>query len=333
MATFHVQRFVKQCGPASMRQWCRLMSSGDALKGKVAFVGLGNMGSQMARNLQEKGCDLVLYDKWPDNPNIKNLVAKGAKSFTSVEEMCQENITAVVSMVIAPADVRNLYCSPETGFLKHLKTKPLMLDCSTIDPQTAKEVAEQVAAAGHKMVDAPVGGGVPAASAGTLTFMVGAPSKEDFEAALPILDKMGTNIHHCGAPSSGQAAKICNNLILAASMLATAEGFRLGDKLGVDPTTLYHIINGSSGQCWSSQTYCPVPDVREGTPACRDYEPPSYQSHLMKKDLELALKTGDMCGLKMPVSQFSDAMFRHVLDAGHGRLDIGCVYKYMPDKP
>jgi len=292
-------------------------------------VGLGNMGSNMARNLHAKGCDMVLYDINPENPFVKELAAKGATVAASLEELCSHDLSAVLSMVIAPKDVRELYCGKD-GLLRHLKTRPLLMDCSTIDPKTAGEVAQAARHAGHRMVDAPVGGGVPAASAGTLTFMVGA-SNEDFDAALPFLQMMGTNIYHCGGPSLGQAAKICNNLILGASMLGVAEGFRLGEALGVDMKTLYGIVNNSSGRCWSSDTWCPVPGIKEGTPATRDYQPPSYVVDLLEKDLKIAIEAGLAANLDMPISSFSRRMYSRVQEAGHGRLDIGCVFRHMPD--
>eukprot|EP00927_Polykrikos_kofoidii_P008612 TRINITY_DN1358_c0_g1_i1.p1 TRINITY_DN1358_c0_g1~~TRINITY_DN1358_c0_g1_i1.p1 ORF type:complete len:365 (-),score=67.08 TRINITY_DN1358_c0_g1_i1:34-1128(-) len=313
---------------SAVRALSSAAGAGGAASGKVAFVGLGNMGSNMARNLQKKGCDLVLYDVNPENPFVKELASQGATVARSVEEMCSYPLSAVLSMVIAPKDVYSLYCGP-SGVLRHLTSKPLLMDCSTIDPETAGVVSKEAAAAGHRMADAPVGGGVPAASAGTLTFMVGA-TEEDFESALPILQMMGTNIYHCGGPSSGQAAKICNNLILGASMLGVAEGFRLGEALGVDPAKLFGIVNNSSGRCWSSDTWCPVPGLKDGTPASRDYHPPSYVVDLLEKDLKIAIETGKAANCDMPISSFSHAMYKQVQEAGHGKLDIGCVFKHMP---
>eukprot|EP00927_Polykrikos_kofoidii_P010832 TRINITY_DN14576_c0_g1_i1.p1 TRINITY_DN14576_c0_g1~~TRINITY_DN14576_c0_g1_i1.p1 ORF type:complete len:393 (-),score=72.54 TRINITY_DN14576_c0_g1_i1:108-1202(-) len=315
-------------GVATFRALSSASGGGEAGTGKVAFVGLGNMGSNMARNLQKKGCDLVLYDVNPENPFVKELASEGATVARSVEEMCSYPLSAVLSMVIAPKDVYDLYCGP-SGVLRHLTTKPILMDCSTIDPKTAGAVAKEAAAAGHRMADAPVGGGVPAASAGTLTFMVGA-SDEDFQSALPFLEKMGKNIYHCGGPSSGQAAKICNNLILGASMLGVAEGFRLGEALGVDPKKLFGIVNNSSGRCWSSDTWCPVPGLMEATPASRDYHPPSYVVDLLEKDLKIAIETGEAASCDMPISTFSHKVYKQVQEAGHGRLDIGCVFKHMP---
>merc|ERR1711982_13227 len=141
---------------------------------------------------------------------------------------------------------------------------------------------------------------------------------------------MGKNIYHCGDGSMGQAAKICNNLILGASMLGVAEGFRLGAALGVNPHKLLGIVNNSSGRCWSSDTWTPVPGVKEGTPGSRDYQAPSYVVNLLEKDLKIALEAGDGAGLDMPVSTFSHNMYKKTQDNGHGMLDIGCVYKHMP---
>eukprot|EP00397_Hematodinium_sp_SG-2012_P028101 GEMP01029568.1.p1 GENE.GEMP01029568.1~~GEMP01029568.1.p1 ORF type:complete len:246 (+),score=65.00 GEMP01029568.1:336-1073(+) len=242
-------------------------------------------------------------------------------------------------MVPASTHVRDLYLGTggNAGIIDALcrkldgdGNKPILIDCSTIDIGTTKEVSAYASSKGFGMLDAPVSGGVPGAQNGTLTFMVGGDSHNFDHARTDVLSKMGANAFYCGGSSLGQATKTCNNLILAASMLGVAEGFRLGNRIGIDTATLFKVVNSSTGRCWASDTYCPAPGGRDGTPASRDYAPPSFMVDLMAKDLQLALNAAAGVGATAPITEHSLKVYKEVQKAGHGSLDFGCVYKYMP---
>ena len=201
----------------------------NALNGTVGFVGVGNMGMSMAANLAKKGCNVAFTDINPDSPGVKHVKEAGGNFYGSLEEVCAQNLTSLVTAVDSPATVRKLYLG-DTGIIGYSVKNgnaPVLIDCSTVDPKTALDVQAEASAKGMAFVDSPMSGGVPGASAGTLSFMVGG-SDTDFELVKPVLLLMGANVYHCGGTSTGQAAKLCNNLILAATMLGTAEGFRLG---------------------------------------------------------------------------------------------------------
>jgi len=304
---------------------------------RVGFIGLGNMGSGMAINLHKKGAYVVAHDVTTDSLGVKTVRENDISFAKTLDELLAKHVEDapldyIVSMLPASQHVSDLYRKGIFPALSKssVSRSPLLIDCSSIDMVTAKEVAEEAKKQGLRMVDAPVSGGAPAASAGTLTFMVGG-EKADFENARVALKMMGPNAFHCGKNSLGQAMKACNNLILAASMLGTAEGFRLGvTKFGIDAKTFYEVVNTSSGRCWSSETYCPCPDAKEGTPATRDYQPPSFMVDLMAKDLGLALSAVEAVGGKAPMTEHSLKVYKEVQAAGHGKLDFGCVYKHMP---
>eukprot|EP00448_Togula_jolla_P009595 CAMPEP_0170593422 /NCGR_PEP_ID=MMETSP0224-20130122/13440_1 /TAXON_ID=285029 /ORGANISM="Togula jolla, Strain CCCM 725" /LENGTH=298 /DNA_ID=CAMNT_0010917375 /DNA_START=232 /DNA_END=1129 /DNA_ORIENTATION=- len=262
------------------------------------------MGSNMAARLTSQGHSLIVFDADPASAGAERLVKLGAKKAKSLPEVAQE-ADVVVSMVTACAHVRSVY-GGEGGLIANSGgSKKLFLDCSTINPTTSLEMINLAKESGHTFIDTPVGGGVPAASAGTLTFMVGAhPDSPEFARAKPFLDKMGTNIVPCGAPGKGGAAKLCNNLILGISMLGVAEGYRLAQRLGVDMHIFDSVVNGSSGRCWSSDTYNPVPELADKyptAPASRDYAPPCFMLELMLKDLRLALESAKDSQIGMPM--------------------------------
>jgi len=206
----------------------------------------------------------------------------------------------------------------------------LLLDCSTIDPNVARAVASQAGGKGLRMVDAPVSGGVPAAEAGTLTFMVGG-ADADFADASMLLKQMGKNIVHCGGSGMGQVAKLCNNLLLGICMSGVAEAYNLGVRLGIDASTLASIINTSSGRCWSSDTYNPVPGVMEGVPASRGYAG-GFGNPLMLKDLGLAVDAAASCGAELRMGKQARATYQQLSDDERYRpLDFGSVYKFLQE--
>lgn len=249
---------------------------------KIGFIGVGNMGGPMALNLLKAGHDVKVFDLSADAVQIC-VDAGGEAASTASEAAAGVNI--VVSMLPKGDHVRGVYLG-DAGALAAAAEGTLFIDCSTIDVATAREVAEAAATKGMMMVDAPVSGGVGGASAGTLTFMVGGPAGA-FEAAKPVLEVMGKNIVHTGASGNGQAAKICNNMILGISMIAVSEAFVLGEKLGLEHQILYDIASTASGQCWSLTSYCPVPGPVPTSPANNDYKP-GFSAQNMLKDLNLS---------------------------------------------
>ncbi|WP_114955170.1 3-hydroxyisobutyrate dehydrogenase, partial [Sphingosinicella terrae] len=249
---------------------------------RLGFIGLGNMGGGMAANLAKAGHDVRAFDLSAEA--LEKATARGCLAAGSATEAVEE-AEAVVTMLPAGTHVRDVY---EHSILGKAPPSAILMDCSTIDVATAREVIEKARAAAYLMVDAPVSGGIAAAEGGTLTFMVGG-TDEAFGRAEPFLATMGKAVIHAGGAGAGQAAKICNNMLLGASMIATCETFVLAQKLGLDPQTFFDIASKASGQCWSMTSYCPVPGVGPETPADRDYDG-GFAAALMLKDLKLAME-------------------------------------------
>ncbi|HEY6611987.1 MAG TPA: 3-hydroxyisobutyrate dehydrogenase, partial [Pseudomonas sp.] len=249
----------------------------------IGFLGLGNMGAPMARNLLKAGHQLSVFDL--SGAAVASLVEAGAVAASSPAALAQADVELILTMLPAAAHVKGVYLGDD-GLLAHVHPDVLLIDSSTIDPQSAREVAAAARQHGNPMLDAPVSGGTGGAAAGTLTFMVGGEAA-DFARAQPILAAMGKNIVHCGGAGNGQAAKVANNMLLGISMIGVAEAMSLGVALGVDPQVLAGIINTSSGRCWSSDTYNPFPGVMDNVPAARGYSG-GFGSDLMLKDLGLA---------------------------------------------
>ena len=250
---------------------------------KIGFIGLGNMGNPMARNLVKGGHQLTVYDL--SSAAVDKLIACGATAFSTIAEIAAGS-ELVITMLPSSPQVMDVYLGAGQ-LLANVKPGVMLIDCSTIDPQTARHVAAAAHEHGNIMLDAPVSGGTVGAEAATLTFMVGGETA-GFETAMPILASMGKNIIHCGASGNGQAVKICNNMLLASSMIAVSEAMNLGVALGIDPKLLASIINTSSGRCWSSDTYNPFPGVLENAPSSRNYSG-GFSVDFMLKDMGLAL--------------------------------------------
>ena len=286
---------------------------------KIGFIGLGHMGNPMARNLLKQGHKLKVYDVVAEL--LKKLTDLGCEAATSARD-CVTGVELVITMLPSSPHVRSVYTS-DYGVLSGAAKGVLLIDCSTIDPLTARDVAMDAVAHGNPMIDAPVSGGVGGAEAGTLTFMVGGDAK-DFEKAKAVLAGMGKNIVHCGGPGNGQVAKICNNMMLAIEMIATSEGMTLAAKLGMDPKVFAGIVNTSSGRCWSSDSYNPYPGVLENVPASRGYSG-GFGSDLMLKDLTLV--TDAARSVKQPVmlGALAQQIYqKHSLD-GNGARDFSSV--------
>ncbi len=288
---------------------------------KIAFIGLGNMGGGMAANLVKAGHEVHAFDLSPEA--LARAAENGCATYTSVREAVQ-GAEAVVSMLPNGAIVDSVYAADVIG---HAPTSALLLDCSTIDVGTARKVADAASAAGYAMVDAPVSGGIAAANGGTLTFMVGG-SEEAFARADPILSAMGKAVIHAGASGAGQAAKICNNMILGAAMIATCEAFALAEKLGLDLQTFYDISSKASGQSWSMTSYCPVPGVGPASPADNGYQG-GFAAALMLKDLKLALEAAQGVGANVPMGTRAQQLYEEFTAAGNGGMDFSGIIKTL----
>ena len=290
---------------------------------KVAFVGLGNMGGGMAANLVKAGHDVNAFDLSPEA--LTRSRDNGCAVFTSVREAVV-GVDAVVSMLPNGKIVASVF---ENDILGHASTGTILLDCSTIDVGTARSVAADAVAAGYDMVDAPVSGGIAAANGGTLTFMVGGTDAA-FARAEPILAAMGKAVIHAGASGAGQAAKICNNMLLGASMIATCETFAMAEKLGLDLQTFYDISSKASGQNWSMTSYCPVPGVGPTTPADNDYQG-GFATALMLKDLKLAMEAAKSVSADVPMGARAAELYAQFDEAGNGGLDFSAIIQTLKD--
>jgi 3-hydroxyisobutyrate dehydrogenase len=291
---------------------------------RIAFIGLGNMGGGMAANLVKAGHEVRAFDL--SEPALAKAEKSGCLPMGSAVDSVRD-AEAVITMLPAGKHVRDVY---ETSVLGEALTNAILIDCSTIDVATAKEEIHKADAAGYRMVDAPVSGGIAAADAGTLTFMVGG-SDEAFERARPILDKMGKTVIHAGGPGAGQAAKICNNMLLGASMIATCETFVLAQRLGLDPQTFFDISSKASGQCWSMTTYCPLPGVGPATPADRDYEG-GFAAALMLKDLRLAMEAAQGADSYTPMGAAAEELYTRFAEGlGGGGKDFSAIIKMIDD--
>ena len=268
---------------------------------KIAFIGLGNMGGGMAANLVKAGHEVRAFDL--SEAALAAAREAGCGTFFTAKEACQ-GVEAVVSMLPNGAIVKQVYWDDVIG---HAPEGAILLDCSTIDVATAREVISVTEQHGYQMVDAPVSGGIAAAAGGTLTFMVGG-SDEAFARAQPILAAMGKAVIHAGAAGTGQAAKICNNMLLAIHMIGTCEAFAMAQKLGLDPQTFYDISSVSSGQCWSMTSYCPVPGVGPVTPADNGYQG-GFAAGLMLKDLKLAMEAAESAGATVALGEHARAIY------------------------
>lgn len=288
---------------------------------RVAFIGLGNMGGGMAANLAKKGHDVRAFDLSADA--LDKAKAAGCLPAASAAEAC-DGAEAVVTMLPAGRHVESVYADAIFG---HAPTSAILLDCSTIDVATAKRVGAAALAKGYTSVDAPVSGGIAAANAGTLTFMVGG-SAQGFERAEPFLSAMGKAVIHAGLSGSGQAAKICNNMVLGAEMIATCEAFLLADKLGLDPQKFFEIASVSSGQSWSLTSYAPWPGVGPETPADRGYAG-GFAAALMLKDLKLAMAAAASVDADTPMGAKAAELFQRFDDEGNGDLDFSAIIRRL----
>ncbi len=288
---------------------------------RIGFIGLGNMGGGMAANLARGGHDVRAFDLSAEA--LARAEAAGCLAAATAAEAAS-GAEAVITMLPAGTHVAQVY---EEAVFAAAPAGALLIDCSTIDVATARRVAEAAVARGLAAVDAPVSGGIAAAAGGTLTFMVGGPA-EAFRRAEPILALMGKAVIHAGPAGAGQAAKICNNMLLGASMVATAETFLLARKLGLDPQTFYDIASKASGQCWSMTSYCPLPGVGPDSPADRDYQG-GFAAALMLKDLKLAVKAAADADASVPMGAEAMALYQAFTNQGQGGLDFSGIIRML----
>ncbi|MGF1592920.1 MAG: 3-hydroxyisobutyrate dehydrogenase [Kiloniellaceae bacterium] len=295
---------------------------------RIGFLGLGNMGLPMARNLAKAGHEIVGFDLVPA---AREAAAAAGLGVAEAAQGVLEGAEAVVTMLPAGAHVRGAYLGGTQpggqGLLAGAAAGTLFIDCSTIDVASARDVHAAAAERGLPMLDAPVSGGVAGAEAGTLTFMVGGPA-EAFARGRPLFEAMGRNIVHAGGPGNGQAAKICNNMILGISMIAVSEAFTLGEKLGLDPKVLFDISSKASGSCWAMLNHNPVPGIVETSAANRDYRP-GFAAAMMHKDLKLAQAAADHAGAATPLGAEAAALYTLFVNAGNGGLDYSAIIKLI----
>jgi 3-hydroxyisobutyrate dehydrogenase len=291
--------------------------------GKIAFIGLGHMGGEMAPNLAKAGHEVRAFDL--SEEALKAAVEHGCVRAGSTDEAVA-NAEVVITMLPAAQHVLDVHRNHVLG---KAPASALLIDCSTIDVASARTIEEEAAKQGYTMVDAPVSGGIAAAAGGTLTFMVGG-SDEAFERAKPFIDPMAKAVIHAGGPGAGQAAKICNNMILGATMAATCEAFVLAKKLGLDLQTFFDISSKASGQSWSMTSYAPVPGVGPDTPADHDYEG-GFAAALMLKDLKLAMDAAQSVGAYTPMGGEAEELYQRFVDRGGGNKDFSGLIKMIDD--
>ena len=290
---------------------------------KVAFIGLGNMGGPMAINLVKAGHEVTVFDL--SEQACEQLREAGANVAASASEAAT-GVDYLLSMLPAGKHVAGVYLGDD-GLLAQLDGSTTILDCSTSDAATAKQVGQAAADAGIGFMDSPVSGGVAAAASGTLAFMCGG-SADTFEKAKLILSDMGKNIFHAGPAGAGQVAKGCNNMLLAIHMIGTCEALEMGARNGLDPKVLSEIMLASSGRNWSLEVYNPYPGVMEGAPASNDYKP-GFMVDLMAKDLGLALEIAEQSEFENPMGQLARQLYVQHQEAGNGQRDFSSILEKL----
>ena len=290
---------------------------------RIAFIGLGHMGGGMAPNLAKAGHDVSAFDLVPEA--VEHAAEGGCTAASSAADAVKD-ADVVITMLPAAKHVRAVF---HDDVAPNAKKGALLIDCSTIDVQSAREVGEGLKQLGFDFLDAPVSGGIAAAAGGSLTFMVGG-TDDQFERARPFLEPMAKAVIHAGQLGAGQAAKICNNMILGATMIVTCEGFALAQKLGLDPQVFFDISSKASGQSWSMTSYAPVPGVGPDTPADHDYEG-GFAAALMLKDLKLAEEAAKSVGAYTPMGGEAEELYQRFVDRGGGSKDFSGIIKMIDD--
>ncbi len=291
----------------------------------ITWIGLGHMGAPMALNLVKAGYTVHGYDVQPEAANA--LASQGLHPVTDLKAAIQSS-DAVFTMVQTGEQVKAV-CLSLDGIFENLSKEAIYIDCSSIDIQASKTLHAFAKEKKLKMLDAPVSGGVTGAAAATLTMMVGG-DKTLFETMQPVFQKLGKNIVHAGDAGSGQAAKICNNLILGISMIAVCEGFSLAEKLGLDAKTFFDISSVSSGQCWSMTNYCPSPDILPNVPSSHGYSP-GFMAKMMLKDLKLAKAAAGFAKAYTPLCNDAESLYERLVADGQGEQDFSVMLPWLKD--
>lgn len=289
----------------------------------IGFIGLGHMGYPMASNLCHKDFAITVYDLNADA--VQSLVTLGAQAASSIPAMAQQ-MDVIITMLPQGDHVESV-CLGENGVFRHAKAGTLIIDCSSIAVDTSRQLATLGEQQGLHVLDAPVSGGVHGATQGSLTFMVGGRS-DVFERAKPILTAMGKNIFHTGDHGTGQAAKICNNMLLGISMIGTAEAFVLAEKLGLSAQTFFDVASVSSGQCWSMSQYCPVPGPVAKSPANFDYQA-GFTTAMLLKDLRLSQRAAEKAGVSTPLGAHTTALYTLLHNLGLDQKDFSAIIKLL----
>lgn len=292
----------------------------------IGFIGLGHMGNPMASNLLKAGFKVYVYDV--DEKAINALTNQGAIAAQSIKEI-SEKVDAVITSVQTGQQVKEI-CFNEAGLFSKPNPDLLYIDCSSIDIITTLLLHKEAHKFRIGMLDAPVSGGVVGAEAGTLTFMVGG-TDVDFKRAQPILATMGKKIVHAGPAGHGQAAKICNNLLLAISMIGVSEAFSLAEKLGLNQKKFFEISSNASGQCWSMTSYCPVPGILENAPSSHDFEP-GFMAKMMLKDLRLAQHAAEAVDATIPLGAVATELYELFVSQGYGEKDFSGIINLIANK-
>ncbi|RMD64374.1 MAG: 3-hydroxyisobutyrate dehydrogenase [Alphaproteobacteria bacterium] len=299
------------------------MKAREAAMSSIGFIGLGNMGGPMAQNLVKAGHAVTGFDVVP--AAIEAAKAAGITPAADARAAAAE-ADVVITMLPAGEHVRAVYTGPD-GIIAAAKAGALLIDCSTIDVNSARAVHAAAAEAGLDMLDAPVSGGVAGAANATLTFMVGG-SDAAFARAKPIFEAMGRNVVHAGGAGNGQAAKVCNNMILGITMIGISEAFALAEKLGLEAQKLFDISSKSSGSCWAMLNHLPVPGIVETSAANRDYKP-GFAAAMMHKDLKLSQEAAAQAGAATPLGAEATALYTMFVNAGNGGLDYSAIIKMI----
>jgi len=286
---------------------------------KIGFIGLGHMGHPMVLNLLKNNHEVKIFDIIPEV--IESLVEKGAVAASSLKNLCKD--VDVVFTMLPTGDHVKVVCTDRGGLFNHCKKGTLIIDSSSIEVDTSRYLEKIAHDKGFGMIDAPVSGGILGAQAGTLTFMVGG-DEENFKAAKPILEGLGKAVIYAGAAGNGQAAKICNNMILGSAMIAVSEAFVLAEKLGLEPQVFYDISSVSSGQCWSMTNYCPVPGPVPESPANNGYKA-GFTATMMLKDLYLSQTAAHSVGVKTPMGEGATHLYETYTQEGNGQMDFSGI--------
>lgn len=290
---------------------------------RIGFIGLGHMGRPMAKNLLQSGFEVHIYDVVTEA--YSSLVEAGAIVEPSIAVLT-EQVEVVITSVQTSQQVHSICLNPE-GIFPHAKPHLMYIDCSSIDITTTQALHQAAKERKLSMLDAPVSGGVAGAASGTLTFMVGG-EESDFLTAQPILKAMGKKMVYAGSGGGGQAAKICNNLLLAISMIGVCEAFSLAKKLGLDQKKFFEISSNASGQCWSMTSYCPVPGMVDNVPANRDYQP-GFMAKMMLKDLRLGQHAAESVDASIPLGSLATELYELFVNQGFGEKDFSSIIHFI----